>query len=475
VGLHAQPRVRISITRQFPSHGVAEEEAVLRDPARPSLGMQTFHRIEYEATSVDEQDIDGEDLAFYAQDSWRVAERLTVGAGVRVDFLRDQERTSGAVTRRSAAIGPRVSVSYALPSGGLVRGGWGRVHESSWAGRYSGPLPTVGTHRRYDLDLDGTFETDYYTPASTSISTLRPQVDRTPPHVDEWTAGFRQPLPRDVTAEVGVVRRAFRAMPISYDVDAVYVGGVFQGYANGPYSQTWVYTANRWYTPVVTDLTFQASRQTPRSHLLASYTRNWRHVAGTWVPTDPAAFLQPTAFPNDAGIGLTSGSTSDSLSGNADTSNPAWADHSVRIAGVYRAARGLLLAGRYQVQSGEWSGPVVTRIAAPDLSHGPEVVMQDGVAIPNPLATTLRFANATRGEGQLQLPAVHEISVRAGYRFDLGRGVRLDAALDVFNPLNRSAFVSFAPTANQTYSPVFGQGLGRQSPRAAQVSVRVGF
>jgi hypothetical protein len=118
---------------------------------------------------------------------------------------------------------------------------------------------------------------------------------------------------------------------------------------------------------------------------------------------------------------------------------------------------------------------MVTRIDAPDPAFGPPTVrLSNGRVVSNPLATVIRFAYPTRGEGQLRAPSLHGLNVRVTRRFQLER-VRFDASVDVFNLTNNGADQGFLFTANQTYSPLFGQTTDRQGPRSAQVVFRASF
>src|SRR5581483_4319251 len=109
-----------------------------------------------------------------------------------------------------------------------------------------------------------------------------------------------------------------------------------------------------------------------------------------------------------------------------------WKDHVVRLGATYRAPWDVLLATTYTLQSGGWSGPIITRIAAADPSLGPATAtLSNGRRVANPLATTLRFASATRGDGQITTPTLHVWNIRAGRRISYRR-VAFDLALDLF-------------------------------------------
>src|SRR6185436_7145930 len=147
-------------------------------------------------------------------------------------------------------------------------------------------------------------------------------------------------------------------------------------------------------------------------------------------------------------------------------------DHVVRLGVIYRGPWDMVFATNYTFQSGLWSGPITTRLAAPNPRFGPPTVtLSNGRVVSNPLATTIRFANATRDEGQFALPAMHLVNLRLGK--DIRFGVRrLEAALDVFNVTNDDGFYLLQQGASQTFSPFFRQGGQRLAPRAAQISAR---
>jgi hypothetical protein len=86
----------------------------------------------------------------------------------------------------------------------------------------------------------------------------------------------------------------------------------------------------------------------------------------------------------------------------------------------------------------------------------------------------LRFAEATRSEGQFQLPALQYINFRIGREFPFGAR-RLGVNVDFFNVPNRGSFQGFLTGANQLFSTNYGRGGEIQPPRSVQVEVRFFF
>jgi hypothetical protein len=165
IGLSFQPHLRMSDIARYNNNGFVTEDALLRDPQNPGAGFIPFHRKVYETGEATVLDLSGQDEGGYVQDRWRPFSWLTIAAGVRLDFIRDRDRLSGHVVRDSLAFGPRLSASAALSPRAALYASWGRIHDGSTSSRYAdGANTAVASHDYYDVDLDGTFETDYYRP-----------------------------------------------------------------------------------------------------------------------------------------------------------------------------------------------------------------------------------------------------------------------------------------------------------------------
>jgi hypothetical protein len=337
-----------------------------------------------------------------------------------------------------------------------------------------------GFRDEYDTNLDGTFETVFVTPGVSARSTDRVLDDaRHQPHTDEWIVGYRQQLRGQIGLDASMIHREFRDRTALVEINGIYDGSVFTGYRNETFNDILKITNNVWNWPVYTFLELQATKQTDRIQALVSYAHQWRHLAGTWQPNDPASFIQPDAFPNAKGIGSV---TSTFESQNSLSSSPNVSglqvqaiDDTIRLGATYRAPWDLRVATNYTFQSGLWSGPITTRLAAPDSRFGPAIVrLSNGRDVSNPLATTIRFANPTRNDGQFTLSPIQSLNLRIGRDLRIGDR-RVETALDIFNVTNRGAFHLIEQGGSQIFSPLFGQGRQRQPPRATQVSVRVVF
>jgi hypothetical protein len=481
-GIYFQPRLHERSTQHYANGGFALEEVVLRDPSNPALGFIPFHRLIYDQVDVPLRWADSHNYAVYIQDAWRPLARLTVSAGVRADVIGRKDSAFNVETENSTEIGPRFGVNYLLTGDGrhAVRASWTRVADVLAQTTQSAGTNVSGFRDLYDTNLDGTFETTFITPGVSAQSTDRVLDDaRHQPHTNEWIVGYRQQLPGQVSLDASVVRREFRERTAIVEINGIYEGNVFKGYRNEAFNDIFKITNNVWNWPVYTFLELLVTKQTARFQGIASYTHQWRHVAGTWQPNDPASFIQPDAFRNSKGIGST---TSTFESQNSLSSSPVVSgqqaqavDDVVRLGATYRAPWDIVLAANYTFQSGLWSGPIFTRLSSPDPRFGPATVtLSNGRTVSNPLATTIRFAYPTRDEGQFTLQPLHIVNIRFGRNFQFGR-YRLEPALDIFNVTNHDAFYLIEQGGAQTFSPLFGQGRQRQAPRAAQISARFVF
>jgi len=486
-GVYLQPKLWNEDRRIYSGQGFAVEEVQLRDPTNPSAGYIPFHRRIYDVAELVTKTVAATDYAVYVQDSWKPIPRLTLNVGMRVDWVKTEDRLFDVTMQDNAAnVGPRLGATYVLTADNrnVARASWGRVHEML-IGNY---IPTAGSTAAgyrdlYDNDLNGTFELELLTPASRRLSTDRKtDPDLHQPFIDEWLLGYQRQLPGQTGLDVSFVRRNYRDLPALVEFNGIYESSVFRGYKNEDFNDMFLVTNNRYNWFVYSGLEFTFSKRSDRFQMLAGYTRGWQHTAGTWQPNDPAAFIQPGAFPNNKGIGTIRANTTNSLSGTADTRAGSWQKHALRIGVSYLAPRGVVLASNYVMLSGPYSGPVVDRIAASDPAFGPATLrLSNGRLVSNPLATTIRFAYPTRGEGQVKAPNQHTWNVRAAKEFRIGRS-KLELAFDVFNLLNDDTDQDFLDGGNQLYSPNYarradGSFLGtlRVPPRGGQVSVGFTF
>jgi hypothetical protein len=485
VGLYAQ-NFGYTSTNFYSNGGDAEWNAVLNNPNNPSAGYRVFYKKIYDRESVRNADVSAHDYAFYVQDAWKPMPRLTFNVGVRFDHVAANDNLLDVEVQNAWEIGPRFGVTYALTEDrtNVLRGTWGRVADIPNQS-YLGTAGTVaaGFTEYVDNDGDGTLEQTFPQPASSRASSdRRIDPERHQPYIDEWLIGYQRQFPGQLAIDVSWVNRNYKDRPAQVEVNGIYTNGAFSGVLDESQNLIYLVTNNEWNWFVYNGFEVTVSKRAKNLQILGSYGRNFQHIDGTWQPNDPASFIQPDAFDNDKGLGSIRGNIQNSLSGDADIRSPSWQKHVLRIGGTYTGPFQTVFSANYTLMSGPYTGPVVTRLTAPDPAFGPStVLLSNGRRVANPLATTIRFAGSDRGDKQIEADALQMLNLRFGKDLVIGKH-KLELAFDVFNAMNGDTFQQFKSGGNQTYNVNFGrnsdgtmQGQSRQFARAGQFSVRYAF
>jgi hypothetical protein len=478
-GFYLQPRAAAKSTTYYANNGFTLEDVVLRDSANPAGGVIPFHRryVDAGGQGIVTSYIGADDYALYAQDRWRPTQRLTLTVGFRADWVASRDLIFHVDTSKAWNYAPRIGGAFVLTKNlkNVVRASWGRVTDIPNAS-YLGTAGTAvsGLRDEYDLDLNGSFETVFTTPGGNTLAANRSfDPGRHQGFVDEWIVGYRTELPGQFSLDVSYIDRAYKDRPALVEINQIYKGNVWAGLVDPTQNSIQLVTNNRWNRFVYRGLEFTATKQTSQFQFISTYTRAWDHIAGTWQPNDPASFIQPDAFPNNAGIGTVRGNTTNSLGG--DTRNRMWQRHQFRTGVTWSAPWRFRVSNTFTAQSGTPTGPVTTNIAAPDPRFGPATLTINGRLVSNPLATTTRFFYATRGEGQLWTPWLIAWNARVGREFRLNERSSFEVVADVFNITNRGAAQQFVNGGNQINSSNYGGLQNIQTPRSVQFSVRWKF
>jgi hypothetical protein len=115
-------------------------------------------------------------------------------------------------------------------------------------------------------------------------------------------------------------------------------------------------------------------------------------------------------------------------------------------------------------------------LTAPDPQFGPaRITLANGTTQPNPLATAIRFAYPTRGEGQIANPIVTPLGLKIAREFKFSEQRKLEFGANILNVLNQPEFYQFAGGANQRYSPNFMTYRSQQPARAFQMLIKYKF
>ena len=466
-GIYAAPALHYDITTNYVNDGFNLEERRQIDPNNPAAGTVAFHRTSYSPSVATATSARDRDIGIYLQDSWRPHPRITWNLGVRADFVRRFDDVFQIERMKSVAIGPRTGISWQLTrdARNVLRASYGRVHEQvngrdriTTFGSATNAL--VESRDLYDANGDGVFETTIITPRITqTVAKQQFDPDLHQPWVDEFIVGYRRQFPGQVSVDISGIRRYYKDNFARVDINGIYPDGPYKPFVGfgkiDPNRGIVEQQTNRtWATIVYSAIELVvAKNMSHHFQLMGSVTRQWGRMDGTWNPTDPARFIQPDAFPNTGYLGQSRGNEDQNTLTSSSASGAGWRPYSVRFGGTWLAPWSLVFSGSYIISGGDYSGPILTRRAAADPIFGPsQITLANGTRQSNPLATTNRFAYATRGEGQVLNTPVRYLQVKVGREFAFGRHT-FEIAGNVFNVFNAGDHAQWASGANRQVQP----------------------
>lgn len=501
-GFFAAPRSTYDQITEYVNDGFVLEEHRLVDPNNIAGGTIPFRRRYREPVTLQTRGAIDRNVGFYVQDSWRPTGRLVLNAGVRFDWVQRNDEVFDIERQNSWQVGPRIGVSYLLTADArnIVRGSYVRLHEQMM-GRDA--VTTFGADTSatdindYDLDLNGTLESrQTILGRASSLAPYEFDPNLHQPLVDEFIVGFRKQFPGQWSADIAWMKRSYQDMYARVDVNGIYPTGPNQpfggfGLVDPNRGIVFQQTNNSWST-----LEWQALEMTVAKNLsnnfqaLIGINRQWQEFGGTWNPTDPARFIQPDAFASDKLLYMPRGNNEENSlpldSGTTvHTYGPTWQKYSLRFGGTYHAPYGVAVAASYTILAGPWSGPVVDTLPENDprlAVFGPATFgLPNGTTVANPLSTRMRFTggnvpiganpNPTRGDGQVQAPAIKTLGLKIGKTFNIGGSRQIELSGNIFNLLNDGNYSQYNYSgANERFNPVFLQMRNQQPARAFQLT-----
>lgn len=151
----------------------------------------------YDVTANNERE------SLYAQDSWRINDRLTINPGVRLDWIRGTHPDVGKVYD-AKNIQPRIGVAYDVLGDNrtVLRAHYGQYYEAAFASLYSRAVPGVQDYVLYEFIRGRYIEIDRV-PAL--IYQVDPDIKH--PRVDEFMLGFERAIGRDMRFQASGVFR----------------------------------------------------------------------------------------------------------------------------------------------------------------------------------------------------------------------------------------------------------------------------
>jgi hypothetical protein len=493
-GVFIEPRNTYDQVREYSNDGFYQEYRTPVDAANPAAGTVPFRRYYADPITITTRMARDSNYATYIQDSWKPNARLTANVGVRFDYVRRVDKVKDIVRQDAWTVQPRVGFTYMLTEDArnVLRASWVRLGEQVM-GRDAvttfGADDTVSQRIEYDNNLDGVFETVQLNPASTTaIAAAQIDPNLHQPYLDEGILGFRKQFGGQLGIDVAYINRVYKDTWAELEINGLWPdapGQPFGGFGRIDPNRGLVYqqTNNSWST-----LKYQAIELTLTKSMskgfqfMAGINRQWHKMDGTWNPTDKARFIHPDAFANDRNLYMPRGNNEENSlpeTGNDLSYGPTWMKYRLNFGGVWQAPLGINVAGNVTVQAGPWSGAILRQAEANSAEvtrFGPASFrLPNGTTQSNPLATLNRYVYPTRGEGQVQAPAITTVGLKVGKLFHLG-GYQLEVAGNIFNLLNAGDFTQYSyNSAYQSWSPNFLQMRNPQPARAFQLTTLVRF
>jgi len=492
-GFFGAPRSTYDTTTLYLNDGFILEEQRQVSASDPSRGTVPFHRRFASPLELTTRMARDRNLAVYLQDNWRPTPRLTANLGLRVDWVRRFDNIFSVVRENAHIVQPRLGFSYLVTKNAknVLRGSYVRLGEQMMgrdAVTLFGAAGAVSILDTYDLDSNGSFETSIATPARTgslAASEFDPNLHQ--PYLDEEILGYRMQLPYSIGIDIAGIHRVYSDNYARIDINGFYPSGPnqpFGGFGKVDANRGIVFqqTNNSWSKLNYTALEVTATKNLSHGfQFMAGINRQWQHMSGDWNPTDPARFIQPSAFANDKLLYMPRGNNEENslpiaTGTTVHTYGPTWQKYRLNFGGSWYAPYGIVVASSYTIEAGPWTGPVVTQLPEgdPQLAiFGPAtVVSSTGVRQSNPLATRMRFAFPTRGDGQVMAPAQKTLGLKVGKKIDIGRGQNVELAANIFNVLNAGDYTQYNYNgANEQFNPNYLGMRNQQPARALQVTM----
>lgn len=440
-------------------------------------------------------------LSGFAQDKWRMSDKLTVSLGARYDLevipLQEIDNPEFADSSKYPVdknnIAPRMGFSYDLNGDGrsVIRGGYGLFFDKTHfelitavisAGVFSNSFTALFPANAADPGpSNGQLPTDpmlangpvvnrdlldqLYPPGSLVKNTGTVFLDspgRNIPYTHQFTVGYQRQFAADWSASVDYVRALGRDQFMTKDLNPGVRVNTSRTGAINRVDPNFVTSVNQRLNLGRTDydaLELQVEKRFSRNYSTrVSYTVSYSrgNTSGNGIPTSPFQYL------SDMRLDLNQGPTDFDRRHNLVVSGSALVPHThgLNFSWVARALSGLPFTIQNTNVDPDQNGVLFDPVAAGDYQG---------------TGTDAYSVHNDGGRNGAYGPGFFQLDMRVGYRVPLRSGQFVDLACDVFNVTNRANFDTPSGDQRSTNFLVLTALRAGAPPTTLQLSVRYQF
>jgi hypothetical protein len=426
----------------------------------PSTGKQSFYTLltlggGYDAKGTNQR------VSLYAQDAWRVTQRLTLNPGVRIDLNRG--KVAGSTVFKTNPIAPRLGLAFDLRGDGrtVLRAHYGRYYEALYSAFYYYTDPGAFAPLIKKRIFNGSGFTQTLATIPGQRYAIDPHIKQ--PRLDQYVIGADHQLGNSTVVSASLVHRRNSDLIETVSRDGIFVpvtgrvpttGQVvtLYDYLN-PETDVLIYTNPRGLKRTYDALILSANHRLTEKWMLASSIVRSRargnidnygfdqFGTGGNTPFFDGHFLDtPNSLVNANGRLV------------HDTTNQV----KLQATRLF-PSKHLSLSADYTLQSGDTWTPRTTCL-----------VMQNGQCHDFPQGPVLYFAEP---RGSRRLPTLSTVDLRIEWEHAIWRGRRVKLDLDTFNLLNRT----HATAVETLIGPNFGEPALGNFPRNVRLGVALGW
>jgi outer membrane receptor protein involved in Fe transport len=395
-------------------------------------------------------------FSFYAQDSWTVADRLTINPGVRVDISRGKlADVTGTPYSPKPSIAPRIGFTFDVfgDHSTAFKGHWGRYYESAYVDTYFKLSSNISDFVGYYYDGADWVE-DFRIEGGTSQYTIDPDLKQS--YMDQLTFGIERELIKDLSLSVTYINRRNKNQIAPIDIggeyeqvsytDSEFTGNSFMVWNQINSQNDSLYFITNPTSGMLSTVSFTPYRKYDGIEVLLNkrFSNNWQLMA-SYVYSKAKGNFNNT-YSSGVGRNTTFSSPNNQINAEGKLSNDP--THMLKIQGSVILPFGINLNANFSLITGN--------------TYTMEIKLPRAI-------DSNRSVILSEARGSNRYPTSKNLDVRMEKTFKIG-SKKLGILLDVFNVFNQGIITSY-----ETQQPSFQEILAIKNPRAFRAGLRFWF